>query len=61
VKTQALTGRLAPFRFMDSPSLNGIALTAQPKAPASAKVGAFGWAVNKSSLEANKSTPGRLI
>jgi hypothetical protein len=24
VKTQALTGRLAPFRFMESPSLNGI-------------------------------------
>ena len=32
VKTQALTGRLAPFRFMESPSLNGIAFTAQPQA-----------------------------
>ena len=45
VKRQALTGRLAPFRFMESPSLNGIAFTAQPQAPAGAKAGAFGWAV----------------
>ena len=26
--------------------LNGIAFTAQPKAPAQGKAGAFGWAVN---------------
>ena len=35
VKTQALTGRLAPFRFMESPTLNGIAFTAQPQAQVS--------------------------
>jgi hypothetical protein len=40
VKTQALTGRLAPFRFMQSPSLNGIAFTAQQKAPASTEANA---------------------
>jgi hypothetical protein len=31
---------------MESPSLNGIVFTAQPKAPASTTAGAFGWAVN---------------
>jgi hypothetical protein len=46
VKTQALTGRLAPFRFMQSPSLNGILFTAQPETPASTSAGASGWAVN---------------
>ena len=34
VKTQALTGRLAPFRFMESPSLNGIAINGKPQASA---------------------------
>ena len=34
VKTQALTGRLAPFRFMESPSLNGIAFNGEPQAQA---------------------------
>jgi hypothetical protein len=31
VKTQALTGRLAPFRFMESPSWNGIAFNGKPQ------------------------------
>jgi hypothetical protein len=39
--------RLAPFRFMQSPSLNGIAFTAQPEAPAYRTAGASGWAVNE--------------
>jgi hypothetical protein len=34
VKTQALTGRLAPFRFMESHSLNGIAFDGEPQAEA---------------------------
>jgi hypothetical protein len=32
VKTQALTGRLAPFRFMESPSLNGIVFNGESQA-----------------------------
>jgi hypothetical protein len=34
VKTQALTGRLAPFRFIQSSSLNGIAFNGKPQATA---------------------------
>jgi hypothetical protein len=56
VKTQALTGRLAPFRFMQSPSLNGIAFTTQPEAPARTEAVALGWTVNKSPQDAMKST-----
>ena len=37
---------LRRFRYLNRRSLNGIAFTAQPQAPASVQAGACGWAVN---------------
>ena len=46
VKTQALTGRLAPFRFMESPSLNGIVFNGEPQAQANFGDDACGLPLN---------------
>ena len=46
VKTQALTGRLAPFRFMESHSLNGIAFDGEPQAEANQSTDASGLPLN---------------
>jgi hypothetical protein len=46
VKTQALTGRLAPFRFMESPSLNGIAFNGEPQADVTQGQDACGLPLN---------------
>jgi len=57
VKTQALTGRLAPFRFMGSPSWNGIAFHGKSQALLLDFAYACGSPLNENDQYTTQSTP----